>query len=76
MNILESGTHQTLDTTHTQNIQPISTRTESSQTTSTQHDHDNDDAQISTSCEQIVTIKLRKRTQLWTVNTPKFWNWS
>ena len=42
-NILESGAHQTLDTTDTQNIQPISTRTtETSQTTSTQHDHDHD----------------------------------
>ena len=41
---LESGTHETLDTTDTQNIQPISTRTMgTSQTTSTEHDHDHDD---------------------------------
>ena len=40
---LESETHRTLDTTDTQNIQPISTRTmETSQTTSTEPDHDHD----------------------------------
>ena len=62
VNILEFGTHQTLDTTDTQNIQPISTRTiETSQTMSTQHDHDHDDVQISTSCEQIVTIQVEKK---------------
>ena len=60
---LESGTHQTLDTTDTQNIQPISTRTmETSQTTSTEHDHDPDDVQISTSSEQIVTIQVETPT--------------
>ena len=43
-NILESGTHQTLDTTDTRNIQPISTRTtETLQTTSTQCDHYHND---------------------------------
>ena len=61
--ILESGTHQTLDTTDTQNIQPISTRTiETLQTTSTKHDHDHDYVQIATSCEQIVTIQVEKLT--------------
>ena len=65
---LESGTHQTLDTTDTQNIQPISTRTmETSETTSTEHDHDHDDVCISTSCEQIVTIQVEKPTT--TVNS-------
>ena len=40
---LESGTQKTLDTTDTQNIQPILTKTtETSQTTSTEHDHDHD----------------------------------
>ena len=63
---LESGTHQTLDTTDAQNIQPISTRTmETSETTSTEHDHD--DVCISTSCEQIVTIQVEKPTT--TVNS-------
>ena len=63
VNILESGTHQTLDTTDTQNIEPISTRTmETSETTSTEHDHDHDDVWISTSCEQIVTIQVEKPT--------------
>ena len=61
--ILESGTHQTLDTTDRQNIQPISTRTmETSQTTSTKHGHDHDHVQIPTSCEQIVTIQVEKLT--------------
>ena len=65
---LESGTHETLDTTDTQNIQPISTRImETSQTTSTEHDHDHDDVQISTSCEQIVTIQVETPTT--TVNS-------
>ena len=65
---LESDTHQTLDTTDTQNIQPISTRTmETSETTSTEHDHDHDDVWISTSCEQIVTIQVEKPTT--TVNS-------
>ena len=67
-NILEFGKHQTFDTTDTQNIQPISTRTiETSLTTSTQHDHDHDDVQISTSCEQIVTIQVEKKNT--TVNS-------
>ena len=58
---LESGTHETLDTTDTQNIQPISTRTtETSQTTSTEHDHDH--VWISTSSEQIVTIQVETPT--------------
>ena len=60
-NSLESGTHQTLDMIDTQNIQPISTRTtETSQTTSTEHDHDQ--LWISASCEQIVTIQFEKLT--------------
>ena len=60
---LESGTHETFDTIDTQNIQPISTRTmETSQTTSTEHDHDHDDVQISSSCEQIVTIQVETPT--------------
>ena len=65
---LQSGTHQTLDITDTQNIQPISTRTmETSQITSPKHDHDHDDVRISTSCEQIVTIQVDKPTT--TVNS-------
>ena len=60
---LESGTQKTLDTTDTQNIQPISARTiETSQTTSTEHDHDHDEVQISTSSEQIVTIQVETLT--------------
>ena len=60
-NSLESGMHQTLDTTVKQNIEPISTRpTESSEATSTQHHHDHDHVQISTTGEQIVTIQLDK----------------
>ena len=59
---MEYGTHETLDTTVTQNIQPISTRPmESSETTTAQHHHDY--VQISTpstSCEQIFTIQLDK----------------
>ena len=80
VNILEFGKHQTLDTTDTQNIQPISTRTiETSLTTSTQHDHDHDDVQISTSWEQIVTIQVEKKnTTVDSQQTPvfQFWNWS
>ena len=60
---LESGTHLTLDTTDTQNIQSISTRMmETSQTTSTEHNHDHDHVRISTSCEQIVSIQHEKPT--------------
>ena len=46
-NNVEYGTHETLDTTVTQNIQPISTKPmESSETTAAQHHHDH--VQIST----------------------------
>ena len=60
-NNVENGKLETLDTTVTQNIQPISTRPmESSETTASQHDHDH--VQISTTStifEHIVTCTIQ-----------------
>ena len=75
-NSVEYGTHETLDTTVTQNIQPISTRPmESSETTTIQHHQDY--IQISTpstSCEQIVQFNLTKTREK--INRPKSSDWN
>ena len=75
-NSVEYGTHETLDTTVTQNIQPISTRPmESSETTTVQHHHDY--VQISTpstSWEQIVQFNLTKTREK--INRPKSSDWN
>ena len=66
-NNVEYGKQETLDTTVTQNIQPISTRpTESLETTASQHDHDHDHVQISTNstiCEHTVTGTIQCEKQ-------------